>query len=119
MTAADGSPRLDVALPAGAFGGGGTAGWRVNSAGTIWLFTDSTGTPPGGIRKIKIRDRGAVTPRLIEVTVSGAKGTYPVVAGDEPVQARLELGSAALCSAGQFVAPECVFKASKLTCGRT
>jgi hypothetical protein len=116
VTAADGTPRLDVTLPPGAFGGAGTAGWKVNRAGTVWSFADTNAAPAGGIKKIKLRDRGSVLPRLISVTVSGTKGTYPVTAGDEPVEARLEIGSSSLCSTSDFTAEECVFNASKLTC---
>src|SRR5262245_787137 len=116
VSAADGTPRLDVTLAPGAYGGSGTAGWKVNRAGTVWSFADTSATPAGGIRKLKLRDRGSVLPRLISVTMSGARGTYPVAAGDEPVEARLELGAPGLCSTSNFAGDECVFNASKLTC---
>jgi hypothetical protein len=111
----DGTTRLDVTLAAGAYAGKGTRGWMLNGPQTKWTFKDTTGSPGNGIAKVSIADRSRKVPREVAVAITGAKGTYPVVAGDEPVQAIVVLGNqddalAGGCGESVFGAGDCTFK---------
>jgi 6-phosphogluconolactonase (cycloisomerase 2 family) len=110
---ADGSTVIDVALPAGAFAGAGTAGWKTNAAGSKWLYVDKTPLPPGGIKKLLLKDAGRRTPRLVKLSMRGKKGSYPVVAGDEPLAVSVGLGLPTACLATGFAAEDCSFNASQ------
>jgi len=120
---AGGGSEVSVTLAGGAYGGRGTRGWKRNSKGTKWTFQDTTGTAANGFSKIVILDQGAKAPNRVRVIASGKDGTYPVIAGDEPVQVILVLGDqdsgqAGECGESAFVAGECVFDApgTRLTC---
>ena len=118
-----GSPAVDVTLATGPYGGSGTRGWTKNARGTRWTFLDTTGAPNNGIYKMVIIDLSAKTPKQLRVIVKGKNGTYPIVSGDEPVQATVVLGGQASAAAGEcgesdFVSNDCTFNGpqNKLTC---
>lgn len=118
-----GASRLDVTLPAGSYGGRGTRGWTRNSAGSTWTFKDGTASPFGGITNVQIKDLGTRAPREVGVKVSGKNGTYPVVAGDEPVGMTVVLGNQAdaevgYCGETAFGAGQCFFngRGNSLSC---
>lgn len=120
---AGGASEVDVMLASGPLGGKGTRGWKVNGRGTKWTFQDKTGTPNNGITKMIIQDRSNKAPNRVKVMVKGKRGTYPIVAGDEPIKATLVLGGQPASIAGQcgetvFVAADCSFnrRMNKLTC---
>jgi hypothetical protein len=59
----------------------------------------------------------------VQVSVTGNNGTYPVVSGDEPINAIVTVGgqaeaAAGLCGETAFVASDCFYNSSKnqLTC---
>ena len=123
VTSAGGTTKVDVTLDAGAFGGKGTRGWKVNSNGTKWTYQDKTGTPKNGITKMVIQDRSKKTANQVKVTVTGKNGTYPIVSGDEPIKATVVLGGQAASMAGRcgettFAPADCSFNGSgnKLSC---
>jgi len=120
---AGGGSEVSVTLAGGAYGGRGSRGWKRNSKGTKWTFQDTTGSAANGFSKLVILDQGAKAPNRVRVIASGKDGTYPVIAGDEPVQVILVLGDqdsgqAGECGESAFVAGECVFDApgTHLTC---
>src|SRR5690606_10798027 len=49
VTSDAGTVRLDQVLPAGAFPGGKSRGWKANAKGTQWQYVDRTATPLAGI----------------------------------------------------------------------
>jgi 6-phosphogluconolactonase (cycloisomerase 2 family) len=106
---ADGSTVVDVALPPGAFAGAGTAGWKTDATRSKWLYVDNTSLPPGGIRKLLLKDAGPKTPRLTKLSVRGNKGSYPVLAGDEPLAVSVGVGLPTTCLATGFAAEDCSF----------
>jgi hypothetical protein len=96
-----GDTRVDQMLPGGAFAGRGTRGWKLNGTGTTWTYSDATGSPLGGIKRMKIGDRSKIAPRRVKVAVNGAKGTYPVIATDAPLDAVVVLGDQSSAIAGR------------------
>jgi len=96
-----GAGRVDVSLGNGSYAGRGTRGWTLNPKGNVWTYTDSTGSPIGGIKKVKITDRSKVAARRVKVAVSGVKSTYPVTATDAPVRAIVVLGDPASSTMGE------------------
>jgi cysteine-rich repeat protein len=117
------TPKVDVTLASGAYGGTGTRGWTVNSRHTKWTFTDKTTSPASGITSWTIADRSTKAPRQLQVIITGKDGTYPVVSGDEPVNAIVVLGNqtdalSGYCGESAFVVGDCRFyrKGKTLTC---
>lgn len=115
--------RVTIAVPAGEFAGKGTRGWKLNSAGNKWTFFEQSDTPANGIVKMIVRDDSKSAAGMVRVTVKGKNGTYPIVAGDEPLRATIVFGSDAAAAAGKcgesdFAANECAFNGTgnKLTC---
>jgi len=120
-----GATRLDVTLPPGAYAGRGTRGWTPNRPRTTWTFKDATGSPTSGITFVRIRNRDQQATREVRVRISGRRGTYPVVAGDEPIRAAVVLGdqgdaAAGSCGESAFTAADCSFNqgGTILSCGR-
>jgi hypothetical protein len=111
---------LDATLPAGAYGGGGTAGWKMSAAGTSWTFLDRTGSPEQGVIKLVARDVGGV----VRVKVIGKNGIYPFVPGDIPPEVIVVLGdqsdaAAGLCGVASFSPPTCTIapQGKNVRCG--
>jgi hypothetical protein len=94
---------LDVVLPPGAFGGKGTAGWRLDASGTTWKYSDATGGPgAGGIVSAQIRNRDALLPGQLKISLKGKNGSYPFNHfSAEPPNAQLDVGDA-LCAGTAF-----------------
>jgi len=117
---------VDAVLPGGSYGGRGTRGWKTNSRGTVWQYLDRTASRVEGVSDLKANDRSRGAPGgAIKVSTRGSKGTYPVVAGDEPVEAILVLGdqvdaTAGRCGETAYVAGSCKFNGTSttLTCKR-
>ncbi len=118
-----GGTELDVTLPPGVLGGNGTRGWKSANQGKTWTYTDSTASPIGGIVTVNLWDRSNQLPGRVEVKVAGEDATYPIVRGDEPIDAVLAIGgpaqaAAGLCGETAFVPADCSFNSSgkELTC---
>ena len=118
-----GTVRVDQLLPAGAFAGRGTRGWKLSGTGTTWTYTDATAAPLSGIKRMKIVDRSKSGPRRVRVGVTGVRATYPVVGGDAPLHAVVVLGDqadaqAGLCGESAFSPASCTLNGSgtTLTC---
>ena len=114
---------LDVNVPPGAQGGSNTRGWNLTNQGKTWTFNDPTSNPAGAITKVQLFDRSATAARRVEINIVGDNGTYPVVAGDEPIDVSLAVGgqaeaAAGLCTESDFVAADCSWNLSRnqLTC---
>jgi photosystem II stability/assembly factor-like uncharacterized protein len=95
---------LDVTIPRG-------TGWTANGSGTKWTYRNNSATPPGGIDKMVIQDKSAVTPGLVKFTVNGKAGSYAVAAADLPVTARIFLDALSGAQCGG-VLPRCAFNGS-------
>ncbi|HZR84182.1 MAG TPA: myxococcus cysteine-rich repeat containing protein [Candidatus Binatia bacterium] len=115
-----GGVELDQTLPGGPYGGNGTRGWKRNGIGTSWQYRDKTLSPLGGVTGLKIDDRSLVSPRQVRVTVSAKNGTYPITAGDAPLEAIVVLGDqtdaeAGLCGESEFTPANCAFNGAQTT----
>ena len=100
-----GGAYVDGQLPAGAFAGRGTAGWKLNGAGNTWIFADKTTAPVAGIVKLKVQDRSNRAPGQIKVSVKGRNWTYfppvtPVLA--PPPIVYLDLAPGGTCVATAY-----------------
>jgi hypothetical protein len=89
----------------------------------LWTYRDTTGSPRNGITRLRIEDDSRTQARRITVRVTGRNGVYPVVAGDQPLEAILVLGDQTDAVAGAsgesaFVAADCAFnrRATALNC---
>src|SRR5215470_16114700 len=98
-------------------------GWQQNRAHTAWTYRDTTASPLNGITRLRIEDESRTQARRVTVKVTGRNGVYPVVSGDEPLEATLVLGdqteaAAGVCGESAFVAPDCAFnrRATTLNC---
>jgi len=89
-------------------------GWTVNRGHTAATYVDRTGTPLGGIVKLRARVRGSI-PDHVTVSVRGKQATYPVLPADAPVQATVVLGGtvsslAGECGETEFTPAQCTFR---------
>ncbi len=123
---AGGGLSFDSSIMPGFFAGKGTAGWKLNSSGTTWKFSDKTGAPANGLIRAVIKDQGKKSANRVAVIVKGKNGSYPFASGDEPPQVSIVLGAAAAAAAGEctesiFVVSDCRFsaKGDKLICKRS
>ena len=73
--------------------------------------------------KVQLDDRSTVAPGRVEVNVTSNNGTYPVVSGDEPINAIVTVGgqaeaAAGLCGETAFVVSDCSYNSTRnqLTC---
>jgi len=89
----------------------------------VWTYRDTTGSPLNGITRLRIADDSRTQARRITVKVTGRNGVYPVVAGDQPLEAILVLGDqtdavAGACGESAFAAADCAFnrKATNVSC---
>jgi len=97
---------------------GGVA-WSTNNKGNVWKYKDKAGTT-NGISKIQVKDRSNKSTNQVLFKVNAKDGTFPVLAGDEPVQLTIVLGGAASSSNGEcgetvFSAGDCGFNGSGKT----
>jgi uncharacterized delta-60 repeat protein len=97
---ADTSEVVDAVLPAGAFMGAGTAGWKSNGAGNRWKFVDRTGSPVAGIGRMDVKDLSKKSPDRVAVKVLGKRGNYFVSPALYPLAATVVLGDATSSAAG-------------------
>src|SRR5262249_38045682 len=118
-----GDVRVDQVLPPGAFVKGSVRGWKTNKTHTTWQYVDRTKTLLSGISGVKILDKSKDAPGHVRVTVTGKNAVYPVVTGDEPLEAVIVLGNqtdgvAGLCGETAFIGGDCVFNraANSVTC---
>lgn len=121
-----GNDVVDVTLPAGAYTGSGTRGWKTNLTRTLWQYLDQTPSPVSGITRIKATDRSKGRPGgTVAVRATGKKGRYPVAAGDVPLAVTVVLGDqsdaiAGMCGESAFTVADCAFngKANLVRCQR-
>jgi alpha-mannosidase len=116
LRSAAGSPKLSVALPAGAYVYPGP-GWAKTKKGQRYTFRNRNSGGTAGITKFVVADKGAGE---VQVTVIGSKATFPLSPTDAPLAATVVLGDAASRTAGEcgelrFLPPACSTNAAKTT----
>jgi hypothetical protein len=118
---------VDTTLVTGSFAGKGTAGWKINGAGTTWKYIDKrevSPTPP--IFKLSLKDLSNSSPNRVRLRARGKRGDYETSITHVPLKASIALGdgsaaSAGLCAEATFVAGDCthtIGSARKLRCNR-
>ena len=111
VDATSGSGGFDVTIP------GGT-GWAVNAPGTRWRYSDPSGAL-GGITKILVRDKSAVTPGLVRWVVKGKTGALLALPDVSSVRGTLVVGAACATHTWNGPAgerPRCEGDATRLSC---
>jgi len=113
-------PVMEASLPTTAFAGNGTAGWTVNSRGTVWKFKDRRLHVDSGIDAVVMSDRSNSAPGRVRIKVKSKNRLYTIRESDLPLNATVVLGdgSAGQCSATAFVAADCAINSagSSLRC---
>ena len=117
VRAAGGTPRVDIALPGGAYVAPGP-GWIRNRKGNRYTFKHALPGGTAGIGKATLKDRGAGRVRL---AISGRKGSWPLVPADVPLAATVIVGDATAGECGEvgFSGSECAgTRATTVLCRR-
>ncbi|MBI3785653.1 MAG: hypothetical protein HY270_19845 [Deltaproteobacteria bacterium] len=97
----DGIPLFNRVVPRGTKVKKGAPGWSVNKAGTVWTFTDRSGTAAGGITRVVVRNKSATAPGLFSVSVSSQAQNFYFDPAVLPAQLLVVLGGPEQSVAGQ------------------
>lgn len=97
---AAGITEADVTAPGGA-PNGNPFGWTQSASGKKWSFRGPTRQQENSIALMTIEDRNSQLPNQVRVKIRGARGKYPIVAGDLPIRATVILGGQDASLAGQ------------------
>lgn len=117
VEASTGAVVLDAIIPGGVYDKDAKVGWRRNSKGTSFRYSNRGNPVPlvRGINAVSVR-LNSRNPGLVRVSVRGKLGSYPVTSGDLPLKATFILDSpyAATNQCGDTVAPPfvCAFNRS-------
>ena len=117
---------LDATIPGGAYNSVTKVGWKVNSSHTTWNYRNAgTSTPLiSGINKVVIKDRSTKSPGLVQFSVGGKNGSYPVPPSKIPVKGTIVIDSpkamTGQCGEATFpgpppAIPACIFYSSGAT----
>lgn len=106
--------KVDVTLPAGAYGGDPGIGWLGGDG--KWSWRDDAAMPASGIAKAKVRVKSDGVTTTVAFQVTGVDGSYPVGAGSLPLTGALLLHPAdpeTDCATASFPgpSPSCAAKA--------
>lgn len=117
VSSADGETLMDVAVPAAAYGGSDTAGWKRSASGHGWMYVNREAAAPGGIVRIRIEQGMGAN---LRVSLRGRRGDYPVGSGDEPLRLAIAFGASGACVEAIFEPGSCRFRAegTALVCDR-
>ena len=113
-----GNVLLDAAIPAGAYAGRGSAGWRSKGGGRTWAFADKRPAAPNRVVRVTLSDRSpAGGPGLVRIALRADGGTYPMVPADVALDVAIVLGddtdaAAGFCGRRAFTVTECSFDGS-------
>jgi hypothetical protein len=78
ITDATGGRVLDLMVPGGAFDPVAKVGWNASPRGNAWKYVNRSAAPPAGVTGVAIRDLSKKTPGLVQFSVRGRLGSYPV-----------------------------------------
>ena len=118
---AQGGRVLEVTIPGGAFDPITRAGWTASSSRRVWTYTNRGAAPAAGITTVKMRDRSKTRPGLLDLTVKGTRGAYPVDPDRLPLTGLLVLDppttETGQCGQAAFGAADCRAGARTVRCG--
>jgi len=75
---ASGARVLDLMVPGGAFDPVTKVGWKASAGRGTWKFADRSAAPAAGVTGVTIKDLSKKQPGLVQFTVKGKRGSYPV-----------------------------------------
>jgi nitrous oxidase accessory protein NosD len=106
---ATGARMVDVLVPGGAYDPAAKVGWKASRGGTRWKYLDKSASPPAGITGVTIRDLSTRQPGLVQISVRGRRGSYPVDPASLPLTGLLILdpptAETGQCAEASFVGP--------------
>lgn len=119
-----GATIADLRLPANAFAGKGSRGWKASGDPVRkWTYIDRSPAPRRNAAKATVLDRSERQPGQRKLRVQLTKANLAVLAGDEPLQATVVFGDEASalpgnCAETRFNQGQCVFSRAgdRLTC---
>jgi predicted outer membrane repeat protein len=94
-----GGPVMDLIIPSTAYDTVTRVGWRLKSGGTAWQYVNKSSAPPSGIVSVKLKDRSAHSPGLVQFQVKGSRGSF---AATPSVIASLTLPDTGPCFSADF-----------------
>jgi parallel beta-helix repeat protein len=119
---ATGARVLDVLVPGGAWDRATRVGWRASRSGRSWKYTNRTVDAPAGITEVAIRDLSRREPGVLQVRVTGRRGSYAVDPAHLPLTGLLVLdpptAETGQCGAASFAGAErrCTAAARRVVC---
>jgi hypothetical protein len=69
---------VDVRIPGGAYDGATKVGWKASPSRGVWKYVNRSATPPAGITGVAVKDLTRKVAGLVQVSVRGRRGVYPV-----------------------------------------
>ena len=122
VRAASGTPKVDVAVPSGAYVLTGP-GWLKSGSGGRYLFRSRDPGSTGGIAKVVVTDKGG---GKVRTRVKAKRGNFGLLPADAPLAVTIVLGGAASSAAGEcgevsFAAAACRTSGAgtKITCDQS
>jgi hypothetical protein len=94
-------PVVDLTIPPDPYDPVARAGWKVNGAGTKWIYLNKS-APPSGIFKVLIKDQSTRAPGLVQFLFKGKLGSY---AASSAVTATVVLPNGNGCFVADFPGP--------------
>jgi len=122
VNGADATQLLNVVIPGGAYDRATRIGWKTARGGGRWRYVNGSAAAPGGIARVTIADLSQRQPGLLQFSVQGRAGTYPMEPATLPLAATVVLdpptAETGQCGAASFAdsAPHCRVYGAAVRC---
>jgi parallel beta-helix repeat protein len=84
-----GTPVLELSIPGGAYDVVTRVGWKASPSRGVWKYVNRSDAPPSGVARVAITDLSRRTPGLVQFSVKGRRGFYPVNVANLPLTGTL------------------------------
>jgi YVTN family beta-propeller protein len=96
-----GAELMFISIPAGQQPNSTSPGWKVNTAGTRWAYSDRDATLVPGIKSVKVFDKSRRAPGLFGFSLSGKDADFRIDPAELPLRMDVVLGGSPQATAGQ------------------
>jgi hypothetical protein len=96
-----GAELMYISIPAGQQPNSTSPGWKVNTTGTRWAYSDRDATLVPGIKSVKVFDKSRRAPGLFAFSLSGKDADFRIDPAELPVRMDVVLGGSPQATAGQ------------------